>query len=437
MSEQAMSAQQRALVTALLDFERMPGRYPLARREPRTLFDGAHTVLLLAAGRPVDGLAGLGTDEEADARRAARFFVRTAFLRQDSDHYTLLGLRPDAAAEQVREHYRLMIRLTHPDFEASGEHWPADAASRINIANDVLASPVRRREYDEHLDAAAAPMTPHAPHTSHVPHAPRPVEVPRGRRGHGVSTRAKVVVASLGALLSAGALWLLNPPDSGSLSARQRSVADDTASYVEQVTGLGRAAEARPAAPVPAPPAPLPQTPVDRQKLAMAPPPKAVTSAEPVKAAAPAPAPAPALAPTPAVVAVAEPVRTEAVRQEGVRLSMEQVQPALTNVVGSLYHGRGENLAQWIGSDWRSMPANHAFVTQFNDWMGGLKVTQLGKVSFKSRSQGDQLVVDGVVELHLQDTTNGVQVRELQLRAYFQPQDGRPVLTQLVASQAR
>ena len=68
-------------------------------------------------------------------------------LRPGVDFYTLLGVRPDFDAEVLREHYRLMIRMTHPDFVASGESWPADAAARINQAHDVLASAVGREGY--------------------------------------------------------------------------------------------------------------------------------------------------------------------------------------------------------------------------------------------------------------------------------------------------
>ena len=462
----------RSLVPALLDFERTPGRYPLVLREPRQLFDEAHAVLLLAAGRAIEGLADLDTPED-DARRAARFFVRTALLRSGVDHYTLLGLAPGAEAEQVRDHYRLMIRLTHPDFQASGEVWPADAASRINIANDVLSSPERRAEYHAELEAAAKPAA--AAVGAPVPPrhaAPRPQAVPvrmslkraplSERWDSFWTTRVKLVVASLGALLSGGALVLLSPTDSGSLTARKATtVSEDTAAYVEEV-GVAQAAarapvvtaavkaaavapQQRPADPTPARKADQPAAKKLREVRAARPGDPLTLSMDtrltspPAGAAAVAPVAAAASVSPVAVAAVsaapaAHPATDEAPAQ---RLTMQQVHPALTNVVGSLYSSRAENLMQWVDSDWRSLPANQAFVTQFNQWLAGQRVTQVGKVSFKSRSQGESLVVDGLVEVHLQDAGNQVQVRDLALRAYFKPQDGRPVLTQLVASQAR
>lgn len=130
------------LLPALLDFERSPGRYPVALREPRPLFEHIGSVMLLAAGRPVAGLPAVPVIGP-ELRRAARFFVRTVMLRPGSDPLTLLGLNPGFGPLQLREHYRLMIRLTHPDFKTAGEAWPADAATRINRANDLLSAPGR------------------------------------------------------------------------------------------------------------------------------------------------------------------------------------------------------------------------------------------------------------------------------------------------------
>lgn len=453
-----------ALLPALLDFERMPGRYPLVLREPRLLFDQARAILLLAVGRAVDGLPDMTSAQEEEARRGARFFVRTALLRSGVDHYTLLGLVPGADTEQVRDHYRLMIRLTHPDFQASGESWPADAASRINIANDVLSSAERRADYQAALEAAAkpaavAPGKPVVP-TTHVPPRPQAVArrlslqpVPLVERWRGlVSTRVKWAVTSVGALLSGGALVMLSPTDNGSLTARKpATVSDDTAAYIEAGASVPPAVAASTPVAVAGKKAPVAAPQAAARTLAAAPTtatPRPRVTPETIKTASAQTARQVTAVAGPlsltmdtrlAAPPLAEPVATEpaATADAPQRLTMQQVHPALTNVVGSLYAGRGESLVQWVDSDWRHLPANQAFVTQFNQWLSGQRVTQLGKVSFKSRAQGDALVVDGLVEVHLQDAGNQVQVRDLQLRAYFQPQDGRPVLTQLAASQAR
>jgi hypothetical protein len=134
------------LLPALLDFERSPGRYPVRLREPRPLFECIGSVMRLASGAELEGLPATPWNE-AELRRAARYFVRTVMLRPGADPFTVLGLAPDFEPAQLRAHYRLMIRLTHPDFSAAGGHWPADAATRVNRAKDLLSSPQQRAHF--------------------------------------------------------------------------------------------------------------------------------------------------------------------------------------------------------------------------------------------------------------------------------------------------
>ena len=196
---------------ALLDFERAPGRYPVALREPRPLFEDIGNVMLLAAGRPVPGLPAPPKHSEPELRRAARYFVRTVMLRPGADFFTLLGLTPGFEPAQVRDHYRLMIRLTHPDFSAAGERWPADAAVRVNQAKDLLSSPEKQAEY-----AAALRRQPRGMDTAATGAPPSPTRLlmqPKGRRGAAppqtpqrwTSLRARLTVATSSAVLTAGA----------------------------------------------------------------------------------------------------------------------------------------------------------------------------------------------------------------------------------------
>lgn len=201
----------RSLVLALLDFERTPGRYPVALREPRPLFEQIGNVMLLAAGRPVPGLPAPPRSSEPDLRRAARYFVRTVMLRPGVDFFTLLGLTPDFEPPQLREHYRLMIRLTHPDFSATGERWPADAAVRVNQAKDLLSSPqkqaeyaaaLRRRPRDVVAASAGAPQRP--PRLLMLPPEQRDAAPPSASQRRW-SLRDRLSLAASGAVRTAGA----------------------------------------------------------------------------------------------------------------------------------------------------------------------------------------------------------------------------------------
>lgn len=536
-----------ALVPVLRDVEAQPGRHALRRREPRVLFEQVHTVLLLAAGRPLEGIAEWAGPREDEARRAARFFVRTALLRQGVDHYTLLGLERGADAAQLREHWRLLIRMTHPDAQAAlatEDAWPADAASRINRAHDVLADASRRMDYDASLDAAAAIAPPPAakkprraarvkggaraaPQTAAkpTPAARRPdaavartgrerasttasasgpaaagaahtAAMADGRGGSWLSRlspRVKMALASVGALLSAGALVVLSPSDSGSLSARRTPGA--SASGLSLSTGLSAPAGERVVAPVLPDPAQNWEDPVGAAALAG-------SASRPAGSAAPVTTATASAARTPAVGAAAtsggpqapgSAMRAMGAGTDGVALrgaralsestkgaaadsgegegsvarlsglalesrlageavagtvtattttpetgappSMAQIQPVLRNLMASLPDGRAETLLQWVDGAWRQRPANRAFAQQYDQWLAGQSVARLGKVAFHARDVGATTVVDGEVELHLQGAGGAVRVRELQLRASFLSQDGRAVLTQLVASE--
>ena len=66
---------------------------------------------------------------------------------QDKDYYALLGVDPDATAEQIKKAYRTLAKQYHPDVNNS-----PDAAERfreIIEAYDTLIDPARRRRYDQ------------------------------------------------------------------------------------------------------------------------------------------------------------------------------------------------------------------------------------------------------------------------------------------------
>lgn len=71
------------------------------------------------------------------------------------DHYATLGLACRCTANDIREAYRLLAKLHHPDRHGGS----AEAVARtqeLNAAYETLGDPDRRREYDE-ARAAARP----------------------------------------------------------------------------------------------------------------------------------------------------------------------------------------------------------------------------------------------------------------------------------------
>ncbi|MCK0512697.1 J domain-containing protein [Aromatoleum buckelii] len=86
-----------------------------------------------------------GLDEH---RRAALFFVEHVLLAYEADHYRVLGLTRDATADQIREHYRVMMGIFHPDRQGWADSDREKLSARINLAHHVLRDDQRRAAYD-------------------------------------------------------------------------------------------------------------------------------------------------------------------------------------------------------------------------------------------------------------------------------------------------
>jgi len=92
-----------------------------------------------------------------DVRAAANRFVADVMLAPTSDHFTTLGVARDADSITMRENFRRLMALVHPDARPVG--FPSDAASRVNRAYAVLADDEARAAYAASLATPdSAPM---------------------------------------------------------------------------------------------------------------------------------------------------------------------------------------------------------------------------------------------------------------------------------------
>lgn len=91
-----------------------------------------------------------------ELRKAARFLIQQLCFARGASHYRVLGLDPGAPPEQMKEHYRLLMRLFHPDRNAGRDTWTDHFASRVNEAWKVLSKPDSREDYDERLRRSRA-----------------------------------------------------------------------------------------------------------------------------------------------------------------------------------------------------------------------------------------------------------------------------------------
>lgn len=261
--------QRAALARLLLEVHQQPGAHALTRRQPARLFRDMPQILQWAAGRSLGESAPAVACTGADLQLAAKWLVRQTCLRQGADVLTVMGLASGFTRDDLRQHYRLLIRLTHPDFMAAhpgSAPWPEDAAQRINIANDALL----RRLGDADTDPGGPePPPPQAVHAPPPPPAwPRPPSVPpRPRQGssaagqrhagsawESISPRTKMAGAATGAVLCVVALIWGNGNSSGS-----RLVARPAAPAIAAPTAVVVTTQAAPAEQPAAQPQPQPQ----------------------------------------------------------------------------------------------------------------------------------------------------------------------------------
>lgn len=135
-----------------------PGRQDLA--PPRVLPGGALDLIRVAAEDRSHAQL-LASRFGVDVRRiedAALHFVHAVMFHPDSDHFRVLGVRPDDDDETLKLHFRWLQKWLHPDRDPEG--WVSVYAERVNIAWAQLRRADRRAEYRERLgslDAAPAP----------------------------------------------------------------------------------------------------------------------------------------------------------------------------------------------------------------------------------------------------------------------------------------
>ena len=479
------------LQSALLDYYSAPGKYQLTLRQPAVLFGSIREILQLAAGRGAQSTAR----DAARLREASMFFIRAALLYPGADHYAVLGLPAGSDAPDLKERYRLLMRLIHPDF-ASGEAqgWPADAAVRVNKAYEVLSSSVLRREYDEQLAglraqrqaaAAAAPVRA-------APPAAR-------RRDHAASGGTKRL--AWGLAIAAGFLLLLVlfPRQEPEHLVQRRPVAPPAERNANGAPPRAAApsptdvvAVARmPAVDVPvATPAPtVPAAPAPAAPVPAAVPPAAASVIQPAPAAAlakvPAAAPSAPRQVALAAPAIARPAPVEPPRSRPPELAVEQVavppplpvpappiqpiaatslpsasvtlpaasavpvaklipsaipnpvptlsdaQPVLTQMLQLLESGSGEQLLRLLEADARQAPGAQALSRQYEQLVKGARPVRLLQVEFRGEPREGTLLVTGRIRFHAGEPTVGSHGQRMLLRAEFVSRSGKVLLTGL------
>lgn len=500
------------LLGALFEYESMPGRFPLALREPRILFENARELLVMSSGR---GMAGFTAVEAENAKRAAIFFVRTAMFRSAADHYTLVGLQPGCSDKQLSDHYRLLMRLMHPDFATAGDPWPLDAAVRINQAHDTLASPAQRAEYDYllsnglkrsfgiHSPAAVLPTPTEGAVRLALRRWPVPVaalagvlvialllfQLPIGQNQEVAASLSLVVPPQVDAtrveakgspppptgvkegplgMKFETVLALASPPSFSAPAAKPaakaviqplptqakpepRTLPDKAVKPVPTVMPMAVVEEPRrpPAVRESSAAVPGVVTSATSRVAPVAPSPRSVSpgitvfqpQVVPLTPSAPQPVPATAVSAlatvAPAPATALQPVGSTGNSPSSTGLSLADAQLAMGQLLQTMQSGRGEDILKGLDRSLRQSAGAADLVSAYNHLVGASRAVVLGPVQLRGRPQADRLVVDGVVQLFLQDQGQPAPVRELRVRALFMQRGDQVVMTELSTGEGR
>ncbi|NCO18787.1 MAG: DnaJ domain-containing protein [Gammaproteobacteria bacterium] len=191
----------------------------LAGARDRPLPEGTEQLLrlLVAAESEREAIAGKLQIAPAHLHEACVFFVTELLFAPTADSYRILGLRPDCAQAQIKEHYRLLMRWLHPDRDA--HDWHSVHAPRINRAASDLRAPAVRRAYDA-TRKALNPVARGAHDIAWRPNAvyePLPAPGPRAWAAHLPALVVGLGMALLTLLLLA--LWHARSPGTGSAAS--------------------------------------------------------------------------------------------------------------------------------------------------------------------------------------------------------------------------
>jgi hypothetical protein len=197
----------------LLLYLRDPAHLRMQSRYGGPLVD-SEIVMKLALGRRVEfGDPSLTSARPEKLREAAVAYVRQFNFRLDATPYEVLGIAPDASEQTVKESFRLLMQLVHPDRQNGRAAWPEAFAARANQAYAVLRDPETRagldreqaeraaRERTVHEKAAAAAALPTAREPAVRRPLPRPLLPEWLTAGVGGFVRAHPAAVAFGAIV--------------------------------------------------------------------------------------------------------------------------------------------------------------------------------------------------------------------------------------------
>lgn len=140
-----------------LDFYRSPTEFGDLVDVHKSVPQGIGDLLAFLAGPDQERVRIIGNNVSLQGAGelfdAASYFVEEVLFVPGADYYRLLGVRTDASADVVRQHYQYLIGLFYQDERSSMVNWKESDSMRVNQAYSVLRDLEKRRNYNVKLAA--------------------------------------------------------------------------------------------------------------------------------------------------------------------------------------------------------------------------------------------------------------------------------------------
>lgn len=81
----------------------------------------------------------------------ANFLISKMHFNHENNYYVTLGLPKNSSADEIRERWKRLMLLYHPDRQEGQEEWVSERAKKVNEAYSTLKDEAKRLIYDKRL----------------------------------------------------------------------------------------------------------------------------------------------------------------------------------------------------------------------------------------------------------------------------------------------
>jgi len=107
--------------------------------------------------RGTDAVRAFARRHELDIKYlvdGANFVISKMHFNPEENFYVTLGLPMNATPEDIRQRWKRLMLLYHPDKQTGDEEWVSERAKKVNEAYSTLKDDAKRSEYDRNLSGA-------------------------------------------------------------------------------------------------------------------------------------------------------------------------------------------------------------------------------------------------------------------------------------------